>query len=781
MLAMTRLGRRKQPGKGWCGEFLDNLRCGLTGWEILIGLAAAVFVTLLLIGFRYPSIPDYREGEIATQEVRASQDVRYEDIAATQRKREDTLASVPAVYVLDTALIFARKNEISRSFAAARDLLSDRKLPANEAFSSAQERSILAALADQTGDALPPAILPIFLRQRFNPIFEGQILKVLDAVLREGIISDRAQFLKDQRTGVIVRDSSTQLEHALNDSFPARDLAAASDYLHQFRLEFSALTQTERTVLLQFLESKLEPTLLYDANETNTRRAQAVLRVKPVEIQIGQGRTLIRIGEEVTENILSQLQALRNLQRRHSLAWQFAGYLFFVTLFLYAVWRYLTLHQERRGKIQNYSLLVLMVLGSQLALIRLATLLIDLLAERLPGFQNPSLLYYAFPFAFGAILVTLLVDVNLGIVYTLITSTLAGLFYDDISLVAYFIAGSLVGIYSIRQYKDRAVILKSGITIGVVCAFALLGIGLLRQDPAVFSSPGTRFGLALLSGMLSAGLVSVFLPVLESLFKITTDIRLLELSNLNAPILRRLSVEAPGTYHHSLMVGTLGEAAAEAIGANPLLVRVAAYYHDVGKILKPDYYVENQLYGANKHEDLSPSMSCLILASHVKEGLELAKGIGLAQQLRDMIPQHHGTRIMTYFYRKAKDSADPKSQEIAEADFRYPGPKPQSKEAAIVMMADSVEAASRTLSDPSGAQIQGMINRLVDAIVDDNQFDESDITFSHIKLVKESFLKILTGIFHRRIDYPGYDFKNAGGESEGASVQDSGSEQAKAV
>jgi putative nucleotidyltransferase with HDIG domain len=240
-------------------------------------------------------------------------------------------------------------------------------------------------------------------------------------------------------------------------------------------------------------------------------------------------------------------------------------------------------------------------------------------------------------------------------------------------------------------------------------------------------------------------------------------------------------VEAPGTYHHSLMVGTLGEAAAEAIRANPLLVRVAAYYHDVGKILKPEYYVENQLSGTNKHENLSPSMSCLIIASHVKEGLELAKGIGLAQQIRDMIPQHHGTRIMTYFYRKAKDSADPKGQEIVEADFRYPGPKPQNKEAAIMMMADSVEAASHTLTDPSAAQIQGMINRLVDAIVDDNQLDESDITFSDIRLVKESFLKILTGIFHRRIDYPGYDFKNVGSESEGVPAQDSGSKQAKAV
>jgi len=208
-------------------------------------------------------------------------------------------------------------------------------------------------------------------------------------------------------------------------------------------------------------------------------------------------------------------------------------------------------------------------------------------------------------------------------------------------------------------------------------------------------------------------------------------------------------------------------------------VRVGAYYHDLGKMLKPEYFVENQIFGMNKHETLSPSMSCLIIASHVKDGLELANEINLAPRIRDMIPQHHGTRIMTYFYQKAKDSLDAKNQEIVEADFRYPGPKPQSKEAAMMMMADSVEAASRTLTTP--AQIQGMINRLVDAIVADNQFDECDITLRDIRLVKESFLKILTGIYHRRIDYPGYDFKGTGNQPEKSLVQNSSPEPAKAL
>jgi putative nucleotidyltransferase with HDIG domain len=229
------------------------------------------------------------------------------------------------------------------------------------------------------------------------------------------------------------------------------------------------------------------------------------------------------------------------------------------------------------------------------------------------------------------------------------------------------------------------------------------------------------------------------------------------------------------------MVGTLAESAAEAVGANPLLVRVAAYYHDIGKMLKPEYFAENQIHGVNKHDSLSPNMSCLILASHVKDGLEMAKEAGLTETIRDMIPQHHGTRLMTYFYQRAKDSVDGKNYEISDANFRYPGPKPQSKEAAILMMSDSVEAASRTLKDPSPSQITGMIDRLVDSMFTDNQFDECDITVREIRLAKETFNKLLSGIFHRRIDYPGYDFTLTDERQESRHLSDTGPKQAKAI
>ena len=401
-----------------------------------------------------------------------------------------------------------------------------------------------------------------------------------------------------------------------------------------------------------------------------------------------------------------------------------------------------------------------MVIVLVVIVMRLLTALADILGEHIPmaALQDPFGLYFAIPFAFGGMLLTLLVDLNVGLMISMVISALAGLFYGDPYIAVYALLGSLAGIYSISQYRERSGLIKSGLWVGLVNALAVFGIHLLRQDIFIWSELLTPLAMGALSGMLAAGLTSIFLPGLESLFKITTDIRLLELSNLNTPILRRLAVEAPGTYHHSLMVGNLAEAAAEAIGANPLLGRVGAYYHDLGKLLKPEYFTENQAAGVNKHATLPASMSCLVLASHVKDGLELAKQAGLMETIVDMIAQHHGTRVMTYFYQKAKELAVANGQEIREEDFRYPGPKPQSKEAAILMMADPVEAASRTLLSPSAPQIQGLIDRLIEDVLADNQLDECDITIREIRLVKESFLKVLSGVHHRRIDYPGYDF-----------------------
>jgi len=780
MATFARLGRWwERPRQRWYVRLLENLRSRLTWLDLLVGFCATLIISGTLMGFRHQVIPEYKAGQIADQDIRAVQDVTYEDRAATLRKRAEAEAGVPALYQLDSDVIADREKTVSAAFSRGRAVLAE-KAAAVSALNPVLEREILKTLELEIGGTFPSNLLPVLLGQRFNPALEGRILKIMDAVLRDGIISDLGKFLNDQRRGITIRDNSFPIERSTN-AYVVRDLPAAREYLRQFHLNFPELTAREQSALFLYLENALFPTLLYNSEETETRRAEAALRVQPVELRVRQGQTIVRAGENVTPDILLALDALRNLRRPRSLIWQFAGFFLLAAILIFSLWRYLVFYQTRHRKIRNHMAMILVIVVSELLTMRLATALADILGERFQRFHDPSVLYYGIPFAFGTLLATLLADVNVGIISTVVLALLAGLFYGDIDLAAYLTIGSLAGIYSIRQYKDRAAILKAGFTIGVVNILCLAGIGILRQIPLTFSDVLDQFVLALLSGILAAALASLLLPALEAIFKIVTDIRLLELSNLNAPILRRLSVEAPGTYHHSLMVATLAETAAESIGAKSLLVRVAAYYHDLGKILKPEYFVENQSYGSNKHEELSPDASCGIISSHVKDGLQLAKEIALPQRISDVIPQHHGTRIMTYFYQKAKDSAASGTGAIVEADFRYPGPKPQSREAAIMMMADSVEAASRTLTEPSPGIIQGMIDRLVDDMIHDNQFDECDITLRDVRLVKESFLKVLTAIFHHRIDYPGYDFKRTGEDSRGSGAPDPGSQQTTAV
>jgi cyclic-di-AMP phosphodiesterase PgpH len=780
---------RDQPQQQWYLKLLVNLCSKLTWRDTLVGFCAAAVISIILIGFRYQTIPVYTAGQIADRDVRATQDVTYEDRAATDLRLAEAEAGVPILYQFESDLIDERVQSIAAAFSDARDLIAE-SASAVDPQSSTKERELLKKLESRVGRTFSNrknpggknVVLSVLMRQSFNPALESRILEILDTVLRDGIISNRGQFLKDQRSGIVVRDGPFPSDRPLTNPYAVRDLSHAKEYIRHSNLEFSGLSTQDRVALIQYLETTLFPTLVCDLKETESKRAQAANRVPRVNVQIRRGQTIVRSGEQVTPNIASQLDALKKMQRPRSLIGQFGGYFLLAAILVYSLWRYFVFYQARHNKIRNQATLILVIIVCQLLTVRLATALADILGEHFPRFHDPLMLYYGIPFAFGTLLTALLVDINLGVFSTVILAIPVGLFFGDANLAAYLIIGSLAGIYSIRQYKERTAILKCGLTIGIGNILCLACMDALRQTPLHVSDVLDRLLLALLSGALASALASMLLPALEFFFKITTDIRLLELSNLNAPILRRLSVEAPGTYHHSLMVATLAETAAEAIGANPLLARVAAYYHDLGKISNPEYFVENQAYGHNRHEELDPNASCQIISSHVPEGLQLAKEFALPQTISDMIPQHHGTRIMEFFYQKARDSVDCGASEVAEIDFRYPGPRPQNREAAIMMMADSVEAASRTLPDePAPAQIRGMIDRLVGAIVQDNQLDECDITLREIQLVKESFFNILTGIFHHRIDYPGYDFKRTNNESQRPSQQDPGSKQAETI
>jgi putative nucleotidyltransferase with HDIG domain len=374
---------------------------------------------------------------------------------------------------------------------------------------------------------------------------------------------------------------------------------------------------------------------------------------------------------------------------------------------------------------------------------------------------------FGMPLPVGAMLVTLLFDFHTAITFSFTVSILTGLWLHDASYVIYAFVGSLTAAFSVIRCKKRSALLWGGFSVALVNAFTVIILFLF--DGELFTAKTlSSMGFAVLAGISVSAIASLLLPLLEYTFNVTTDISLLELLDLNQPVIRNLMITSPGTYHHSVIVGNLVESAAEAVGVNPLLARVSSYYHDIGKVKMPDYFIENQTGPVSKHNGLTPHMSSMIIINHVKEGVEIAKQHKLPQPIIDIIQQHHGTCLITYFYQKAKE------QEAgalpSEEDYRYPGPKPQTRVAALIMMADAVEAASRVLTDPTPSRIASLVDRIINHIFLDGQLNECELTLRDIQEIKKCFTFILTGIFHKRIEYPGFDFTDEGLHKEPAKV-----------
>jgi putative nucleotidyltransferase with HDIG domain len=317
------------------------------------------------------------------------------------------------------------------------------------------------------------------------------------------------------------------------------------------------------------------------------------------------------------------------------------------------------------------------------------------------------------------------------------------------------LVGSLAGIFGLGKVRARSVLLALGGLVAAANAVTITTITLLSDQPAGWDFAADLAG-GLAGGFVVAMVVGLFLPIFEHLFHVVTDIRLLELSNQNLPLLRQLALEAPGTYQHSLMLGNLAEAAADAIGSDSLLARVSGYYHDIGKLRMPEYYVENMPKGYNRHDKLEPSMSALVIAAHVKEGIELAKKARLPEPLIAAIREHHGTKRIHYFYQKALTKYGPGG--VVETEYRHSGPKPSTRVTAILMIADAVEAASRTLVDPTPAKIRAMIQTIVDDCLRDGQFDDCDLTMRDLAVIVDTLERTVSRIYHHRIDYPGFEF-----------------------
>ena len=435
------------------------------------------------------------------------------------------------------------------------------------------------------------------------------------------------------------------------------------------------------------------------------------------------------------------------------------GVFLLLAFLLGALYAYVRALQPKEVRRPRSLVLLGTILLVVLLLTRYGLVIITSLHQSFPHIPL-SALRAALPVPLGGVLLTVLFNVRLAFAGSLVLTILTGIML--VAPIEYFLftfVGSLVGIFSLAGRQDRTAFFRAGSVLGLANAYTVLAFALVEGD-------ASRLLADMVGGLVNGAMVAVLatglLPLLEHSFGRTTDFTLLELSNLNEPMLRHLVLMAPGTYHHSIMVGTLTEAAAEAVGANTLLCRVGAYYHDIGKTRHPAYFIENQSDALNRHDKLAPSLSRAILMAHVKEGVEMARAYGLPEVLVDLIPQHHGTRLVSYFYQRARERADPDLQAVKEEDYRYPGPKPQTREAAILMLADAVEAAARALSDPTPARIQGAVQKIINGIFVDGQLDECDLTLRDLHLIANGFVRILTGIFHHRVDYPGAQLQNLG-------------------
>lgn len=440
---------------------------------------------------------------------------------------------------------------------------------------------------------------------------------------------------------------------------------------------------------------------------------------------------------------------------------------FFGTLLIVQLILFIFYKDIKRYKPVYYSdskmlvLLVCLVVGTLV----LSRVFSYLLAAMQRGFNlSADIFMFGIPIAAGAMLITLIFDFHLAISFSFVMSLLAGIWLHSPQFAVYTFVGSLTAAFAVLRCRRRSTLIRAGL---YVCAANLVTAAMiLIQNGQFFSSHAVSSLLFSVFGGISViAIVTSVLPVLEYTFEIRTDISLVELLDHDQELLRMLMLNAPGTYHHSVIVGNLAEAAAEAIGVNPLMARVTAYYHDIGKAKMPEYFVENQAGTVSKHEKLTPHMSSIILISHVKEGLELARQYKLPKPVLDVIQQHHGTSLMTYFYQKALEQAGgtPPNHE----EFRYPGPRPQTRIAALVMMADAVEAATRSLTEATPARIEALVEKIINNIFLDGQIDECELTLKDLSKIKNSFIHVLLSIFHRRIQYPDVDMRQFANRNEG--------------
>ncbi|MDF1545091.1 MAG: HDIG domain-containing protein [bacterium] len=700
-----------------------------------------LLVATILIGVLYPGESLYDpldmplRGEVSFEDVIAPFPITvFKTDRDLKEEREVIRMAAPPVIDCDTLVLVQVETALDKMLKFVDSLRTGREGIAPdtaELINIISDRYLLLSEGAIRQTLQVPNLDSVGLRIR--TIFRKVIYEI-------GVLPDNAVIPQTPNKSILVRRG-------------AKENIYARDRLHQLAgANVQFLTALNRLYAVDSIDveyhyllgrSFIRPNLRVNKAEYNARIEKELEQISNVKELVSQGDIIIRSGQRIDQRQEQILKEMTRLQRSQASEEGFIkpylpvlARIALVLSILALLFAFLKFFRKELYASNQKLLAILLVFAAQLFLMQLV--------------DRWELSGYLYPVAFAPIVLTILFDIEIGVMTTIVLAMLLGVMHRfdfDLSLMVVTIGMSAA--FASRSVRRRSHFFRiMGFTALAYVLFILI-VENLKLNPGADLMSEVGFGI--LNGVISSFLVIGVLPVFESLFSITTDITLLELSDMNHPLLKRLAMEAPGTYHHSIIVGNLSESAAKAIGGNSLLCRVGAYYHDIGKIEIPEYFVENQLGIKSKHEMLTPSMSSIILSSHVKKGRLLGEIHDIPDDVLNFIEEHHGTMVQIYFYSKAMKETN---GQVDKDKFRYPGPKPQTRETGIAMLADAVEAASRTLDDPKPARINNLIQRIIDERFQSGELDECPLTLRDLARIKDAFAQVLIGAFHHRIDYP---------------------------
>ncbi|SDG97826.1 HD family phosphohydrolase [Halanaerobium congolense] len=725
----------------WRREYLDfSSNSYKVIWAVIFFLLIALTLNLDLI----PNQVDLRAGQVSQNDITAPRTITFIDESRTSELRQRAADTAPRVYEEDSTVeeeVLNKVNALFDTIKSEREFFYFNKINLSESETDEQNDSRVEPDQKQGNTEKN-----VFGQNEIDNLNEDEINEIIKLINSEIDleISDQnlANLIKltDSELSELRERATNLIQSKLQSRILPSDLTSAREDLRQSAMELD-ISREKRLILADLTESVIAANMFLNQEATANRREEAIAEVEAVEKTVRQGEMIVRKGDVVTEADIEILERL-GLQKSGINYYNISGRILISLILVLLLGFYFYKYQPDIWDD-----------NSKLLLIELLIFIVVVLAKILTLFHNPFVDYMV-PTAMASILLTILIGSDTALITTLFISLLIAPIYDmNFNIVLTSFLAGLIGIFSVSKVKARGDIIRAGLNVSFILVFLIGGLSLLKQNQD-WSNLIWSVGGGIINGLLVGVLANGLLPYLEDLFNMTSSVKLLELSNPSQPILKRMLVEAPGTYHHSIIVGNLAETAAEDVGADSLLARAAAYYHDIGKLKRPYFFSDNQFGGENPHDKTSPNLSALIIKSHVKDGVELAGENGLPSKITDIIKQHHGTNLISYFYQQALQ--DNKHDDIEKKDFRYDGPKPQSREAAIIMLADITEAAirSKNFNKNNHDRIEGFVRGLVKDKLIENQLDQSNLTLTDLDTIVKSFVKVLTGIYHQRVEYP---------------------------